>query len=126
MITRPSRPVFLNLLQIRLPVSALGSIVHRLSGLLMVLALPALVWLLARSLEGPEGFAAVRALFTGPAGRLLLSLAAWALLYHLLAGIRLMLIDLEIGVERPAYRYSAWGVLLGAPLLALLLIGGLL
>jgi len=118
-------PVFFNLFLIRLPIAGVMSIIHRASGALMVLAIPALLYLLERSLSGPEGFAEVAALFTGRFGEALLFVALWALLHHLYAGIRYLLIDLEIGVDRPAYRYTAWLVTLAAPVTALLLAGGL-
>ncbi len=119
----PPRPVFLSLLQIRLPIAGLVSVGHRVSGVLMVLGTPLLIWMLARSLSGPVGFAAVRALFAGPVAHILLLLGLWALLHHLLAGVRYLLIDMQVGVDKPAYRTSARTVIVAAPLLALLLLG---
>lgn len=116
-----TRPVYLNLLQIRLPVAGVMSIAHRLSGVVMALAIPAGLWLLQRSLAGPEDFAAAQALFHGLPARLATLLAMWALLHHLFAGIRYLLIDIEVGVHKPVYRYSAWAVLLAAPVAALAL-----
>ncbi|MDQ7015195.1 MAG: succinate dehydrogenase, cytochrome b556 subunit, partial [Gammaproteobacteria bacterium] len=52
--------------------------------------------------------------------------ALWGLMHHLLAGVRYLLIDLELGVDKPRYQQSAWAVLFAAPILALLLLGGLL
>jgi len=121
----PKRPIYLNLLQIRLPIAGVLSIAHRVTGLLLVLSVPLLTLLLQQSLAGAEGFAAVVAQLHSWPGRIALLLALWALLHHLLAGIRYLLIDLDIGVERPRYRYSAWLVLLVAPLLALLAVWGL-
>ena len=51
---------------------------------------------------------------------------AWALLHHLLAGIRFLLLDLEIGIEREQARVSAWLVNIGAPLVVLLIVGAML
>jgi succinate dehydrogenase / fumarate reductase cytochrome b subunit len=117
------RPVYLNLMQIRLPIAGVMSIIHRVTGVVMFFAIPLLAWLLSRSLSGPEGFAGTARLFDGLFGALLLLAMLWALLHHLLAGIRYLLLDVEIGVEKPVYRYSAWAVTLTAPLLALLLTG---
>jgi len=122
----PPRPVHLNLLQIRLPVAGFMSIVHRASGVVMVLAIPLLVWLLDLALSGPDGFAAAAALFDGAALAGALFLALWALVHHLLAGIRYLLIDIDVGVEKPMFRHTAWAVLVAAPLLAAVLTGGLL
>jgi len=125
MRTSPKRPVFLNVTQIRLPIAGLASILHRITGALMVVSMPFVIHLLSRSLSGTEGFDAVRALLTGMFARMLLLLGLWVLLHHLLAGIRFLLIDIGIGVDKPMYRYSAWAATLAAPLLALALLGGL-
>ena len=119
----PSRPVFLDLLQIRLPVPGLLSVVHRVSGVVLFLALPLSIGLLDLALSGAEGFARARGLLSGPVVQGLLFLLLWALVHHLLAGIRYLLIDVDLGVQAPRYRQSAWAVLLGAPLAALLLWG---
>jgi succinate dehydrogenase / fumarate reductase cytochrome b subunit len=117
------KPVFLNLLQIRLPIAGIMSILHRAGGILMVLLIPLSVYLLDLSLSNEQGFAAVGSLLQSTLGSSILFLLLWVLLHHLYSGIRYLLIDVEIGVERPAYRYTAWAVTLLAPLSALLLWG---
>ena len=117
------KPVFLNLLQIRLPIAGIMSIIHRASGMLMVLLIPLSVYLLDLSLSNEPGFAAVGSLLHSAPGSSILFLLLWVLLHHLYSGVRYLLIDVEIGVERPAYRYTAWAVTLLAPLTALLLWG---
>ncbi len=57
--------------------------------------------------------------------KLFLFLALWALMHHFLAGIRYLLLDVDVGVEKPLYRQTALGVLAAAPVLALILTGGL-
>jgi succinate dehydrogenase / fumarate reductase cytochrome b subunit len=123
MMLHPQRPVYLNLLRIRLPIAGILSIIHRATGLAMVFALPALVWLLARSLADATGFDQVRGWLHSLPGQLLLLAVLWALLHHLFAGIRFLLIDIDVGVERPAYRYSAWVVIVAGPLVALAMLG---
>ena len=71
-----SRPVYLNLLRIRQPVGAVVSILHRISGLVLVLALPALFYLLQQSLASEEGYRAVREFFSGIVGRVALAAAS--------------------------------------------------
>ncbi len=115
------RPVFLNLLRIHLPVAGVMSIAHRVSGVALFLALPCASWLLATSLSGPSGWRSIQRLFESWPGRVLLIIALWALLHHLFAGVRYLLLDLDIGIQRPRYRYSAWAVLVCAPLAALAL-----
>ena len=115
-----TRPVYLNLLKIRLPVAGVMSILHRASGLLMFLLIPVLLYTLDQSLKSADSFAAVATLFHGGA-RWLLVPAIWALCHHLLAGIRFLLLDLDIGLERATMRASAWFVNIAAALLTLAL-----
>jgi succinate dehydrogenase / fumarate reductase cytochrome b subunit len=126
MHTTENRPRFLNLLQIRMPIGAVASIAHRISGVLLFLILPATVFLLELSVRSPEGFDQARAILQAPLVRLFGLVLAWALLHHLLAGIRFLLLDLEIGIEREQARLSAWLVNLGAPLVVLLIVGAML
>ncbi len=118
-----SRPVFLNLLRIRQPVMAVVSIFHRISGVLMILALPGLVYLLNLSLSNQAGFSQVADLLASPVLKLLAVLLGWALTHHILAGIRFMLLDFDLGIERAAARKTAWLVHVGALILTALLAG---
>ncbi len=101
------RPKFLVLYQIRLPLPALVSILHRISGVLMFLALPVLLWLLQASLRSPDSYAALAGVLAHPAAKLLLLLLLWALLHHLCAGIRFLAIDLHWGVKLAPARASS-------------------
>jgi succinate dehydrogenase / fumarate reductase cytochrome b subunit len=123
--TKP-RPVFLNLLKIRLPIAGIMSIIHRATGVVMVLSIPFLIYLLDISLADPDGFAQVKAIFDMGLIKLLLFLMLWALMHHLLAGLRYLLIDIDIGVDKPLFRQTALAVTVAAPVLALILLGGLL
>lgn len=126
LVNTSDRPVYLNLLKIRLPVPGLMSILHRLSGVVMFVALPLLLYLFDRSLVSEAGYREAIDLLHAPPGVLLLFVLLWSLLHHLLAGIRYLLIDIDLGVEKSRARLTAWMVLLGAPLAALLVTWGLL
>jgi len=117
------RPVFLELTRIRMPVNAVVSILHRLSGLLLFAALPFVIYLLSLSLRDEQGYAEVQALFGSAAVKLLGILMGWALAHHVLAGLRFLLIDLKVGVERETFKRNAWMVN-ALSVLALLLAGG--
>lgn len=106
-----------------MPVGAITSIAHRATGVLLFLILPPVVFLLELSVRNPEGFERAKTILQTPVIRLAGILVAWAFLHHLLAGIRFLLIDVEIGVEREQARRSAWLVNLGAPLILLVLLG---
>lgn len=119
-------PVYLNLFRIRFPAAAVTSILHRIAGVLLFLSLPFLVWLLGLSLQDAAGYARAIELLRPCWIRLGSVLIAWSLLHHLLAGIRFLLIDIDIGVTMPAARISAWAVNLTAIALALLYLGWVL
>ncbi len=120
------RPVYLNLLQIRLPVAGVLSILHRITGLLMFLATPLIIYLLDLSLGSAAGYAQAGELLHGGLGTIALFGLLWSLLHHLFAGVRYLLLDVHIGVDKPYYRYSAWVVLIAAPLVAAVVAGVLL
>jgi len=118
-----TRPVFLDLWRIRLPATGYVSILHRISGVLMVLAIPVGAILLDQAVSGPEGFAASAAFLQNIFVRLALLALAWSILHHLLAGIRYLLLDLRIGLDRKWSRLGAWIVMITAvTLLGLILI----
>lgn len=102
-----ARPVYLNLLKIRQPVTAIVSIGHRISGVLLFLSIPLMIWMLDRSLQGEEGFQAVAALLDQPLLKILLLLMAWAGTHHFFAGIRFLLIDVDWGVDLATARRTA-------------------
>jgi succinate dehydrogenase / fumarate reductase cytochrome b subunit len=108
MSTTDDRPVFLNLLRIRQPVMAVLSILHRISGVVMILSLPGLVYLLNLSLSNQAGFATVAGLLGSPVMKALAVLFCWAISHHILAGIRFILLDFDVGVERTVARQTAW------------------
>jgi succinate dehydrogenase / fumarate reductase cytochrome b subunit len=106
-IVKP-RPVYLNLLAIRQPLPAIVSILHRISGaLLFLVAIPLLLWFVQRSLASPEAFDAALQPLTTPLGKLVLLALAWSYLFHLLAGLRHLALDLHVGVELAPARSSA-------------------
>jgi succinate dehydrogenase / fumarate reductase cytochrome b subunit len=123
---RGQRPVFFNLLQIQLPVGALTSITHRVTGVLLVLNIPVGVYLLDLSLRSPEGYAEVIALFDKSAIKGAALVMLWALAHHLLAGIRHLLMDIGVGSKLPAARRSAWMANLGGVTIVLLAAGAML
>lgn len=117
------RPVYLNLFRLKLPVTGMVSILHRVTGVLLVLAIPGLLYLLDLSLAGEEGFQRARALLASWPARLTLLAVAGGYVLHLLAGVRHLLMDIDIGIELGAARRGAWGVLIATALLVTTLAG---
>lgn len=123
---RKPAPKFLNLLQIQLPPGGIASIAHRVSGVLMFLSIPLLTWLFALSLQSEQGYRDALGILRLLPVRAATLVLAWSLAHHLLAGVRHLLLDLEIGMSRAAARRSAWLVNIGAlGLTALLLVAAL-
>ena len=115
-------PVFLNLAQIRFPIGAIASIAHRVAGVLLFIALPIVALLLDASLRSEAGFAAVHDLFSSPFWVVTAAVLLWALVHHVLAGVRHLLMDVGVGSELARARASARLVLVAAPALTLLIL----
>ena len=117
---KDNRPVYLDLFRIRLPIMGMVSLLHRVSGVLMFLAVPFAAYLLDLSVSSPEGFERVLELLGHPVTMLLQLLLLWALVHHFFAGIRFFLIDFDIGVGKAGSRLGSW-LVLGVETLVLLL-----
>jgi succinate dehydrogenase / fumarate reductase cytochrome b subunit len=124
--SKTRRPVFFNLARIQMPVGALTSIAHRVTGIFLALGVPFSIYLLDLSLQGPQSYARVTGFFDDVVFRIVAIFFAWALAHHLLAGIRHLLSDVDIGSQLPAARRSAWVVNLGGIAIAVLALGALL
>jgi len=109
-----------DLLRYRLPVPGVVSILHRVSGLGLFLMLPLLLWLFDLSLASERSYDRLVAWCDNLIVRLVLAGLGWALLHHLCAGIRFLLMDLHLGTERAAATRSAWAVFAVSLPLALL------
>lgn len=120
---RLRRPVFLDLMRIQMPVGALTSIGHRISGVVLATSVPATVYLLGLSLRDEAGFAQVTALFGKFAVKALAVIVVWALAHHVLGGVRHLLTDFDVGSPLRAARRSAWFVNLAGVAMALLAAG---
>lgn len=108
MMPHSRHPVFLNLMKIQMPVGALTSIGHRISGVILAASVPGAVYLLGISLHDEQGFARVMALFGQFAFKAVAAVVVWALAHHLLAGVRHVLSDFDIGSPLRVARLSGW------------------
>jgi succinate dehydrogenase / fumarate reductase cytochrome b subunit len=120
---RPKRPVFLELWRIKLPMAGFISILHRVSGVLMVLAIPVVAVQFHEAMSGPAGFAASLAFLDQLWVKLALLVLVWGLLHHLFAGIRYLALDLGFGLDREPARQSAWVVLIAGVVATALVLG---
>ncbi|MGL4475482.1 MAG: succinate dehydrogenase, cytochrome b556 subunit [Shewanella sp.] len=114
------RPVNLDLQTIRFPATAIASIVHRISGVIMLFAIAILLYLLNASLASSQGFAEVQAWFSSPFIKFIIWGILTALGYHLLAGIRHLVMDTGRWEELDSGSASAKAVFVIAAVLSVL------
>lgn len=87
------RPVNLDLQTIRFPITAIASILHRVSGVITFIAVGILLWLLGTSLSSPEGFQQAADIMDDFIVKFIMWGILTALAYHVIVGIRHMLMD---------------------------------
>ena len=118
-ISRP--PVYLNLWRIQLPLPGWVSIIQRLSGVILFLLLPIVIYLFYLSLA-PTGYAQLLQWRQLAIVKIGLIVMLWLYLQHFLAGIRYLLLDIHLGVSlRWARRLSA-ATLLSSTALTLIIV----
>ena len=115
------RPKHLALHLIQLPLPGFVSILHRVSGLLLFLALPLLLLMLQYSLRSIETYTQLMAIVAHPLAKLLLLGLLWAFLHHFCAGLRYLAIDLHYVRDLAQARNSSKAVLAASLLLTVLL-----
>ncbi len=119
------RPQFRNinvtqLANYRLPLAGFVSIFHRISGLLMFLFLPFILYLFDISLKSEESFNYFSGFTQMVVVKMVILALVWAYLHHFCAGIRHLLMDIHIGLDKHTAQKSALGVfLISIPLTAL-------
>jgi succinate dehydrogenase / fumarate reductase cytochrome b subunit len=116
------RPKHLALHKIKLPLPGFVSILHRLSGILLFLTLPLLLWLFQLSLRSIETYTQLTTIFQYPLSKIVMLGLLWAFLHHFCAGIRYLALDLHLGSSLAQARFSS-KLVLGVSLLLTVLIG---
>lgn len=119
------RPKNLDLTTIKLPLPGKVSILHRVSGVGLFLCFPLLLWLFSASLTSPETFAAFKSVAGSLPVKVVMAGLIWAFIHHFCAGIRFLLLDLHVGVEKEAAHKSA-GVVLAVSIPLTLIFWGVL
>lgn len=105
---KKKQPKNLNLFTIHQPIPAIVSILHRISGFVLCLLIPFLLWGLSLSLASQQDFDRVYYFMRTPGMKFLIWMLLAAFLYHFVAGIRHLLMDINLGVELKSGRLSAW------------------
>lgn len=94
---KKKRPVNLDISTIKLPITAYVSILHRISGVFLFAGVAVLLWMLDSSLDSQEGFDAVAALASHPVFKFVLWVVLAGLAYHMVLGVRHLIMDFGVG-----------------------------
>ncbi|TRX56563.1 succinate dehydrogenase, cytochrome b556 subunit [Thalassomonas sp. M1454] len=104
---KKQRPVNLDLSTIKLPAAGKASILHRISGVMMVFAVGILIWTLSISLSSAEGFASVKECLEGGFFKFIIWGIVSALTYHIVGGFRHLIMDMGHLEEKGSGQTSA-------------------
>jgi len=108
---KKARPKYLSLaallFEIRLPLPGWVSILHRVSGAVLFLAMVWLLFLLDRSLSSEAGFESVKRYTSIPIVKAALLLMIWCYCHHFCAGIRFLFLDVHKGVDKETARVTS-------------------
>jgi len=104
-MTQRSRPLSPHLQVYRLPLTAVVSILHRMTGVLLTLGLILFVISLAQIQEGASAFKAMQSLIQHPLAELSIWLMIYAVFFHLCHGIRHLFWDIGEGYEKILMNY---------------------
>ena len=101
------RPVNLDISTMKLPITAYVSILHRVSGVVMLAGILILLWMLDRSLASQESFSALKETLTSPIAKIVLWGVLAALAYHFAMGVRHLIMDLGFGETKEGGKLGA-------------------
>jgi succinate dehydrogenase / fumarate reductase cytochrome b subunit len=118
--TGAERPLSPHLSIYRPMLTMLMSIAHRISGIGNAIGFLLLAWWLVAISIGPEAYAQVSEFFGSVLGRLLLFLFSWSLIHHMLGGIRHLIWDTGLGLDKVSIEAFAWATIIGSITLAVL------
>ena len=120
--TRPisPRPLSPHLTIFRPLITMVMSIVHRITGAALTFGMLLLAWWLMAAASGPGAFETANGFFASWFGRLVLFGFTWALLHHMLGGIRHLIWDTGAGYSAAARNGLAWATLAGSVVLTFL------
>lgn len=117
MNTADKRPINIDVFRYRYPITAIVSVLHRLSGVAIFLLLPFALWMLEQSLASAEQFQQLKIYFTHSWFTFVVWLTLAAVLYHLVAGVRHLLMDMGYGESKRGGQIGSYIVLIIAALL---------
>jgi succinate dehydrogenase / fumarate reductase cytochrome b subunit len=114
------RPKYLNLMEIKLPLPAVISILHRVSGVLLFFpGIPILLYSLQMMLDSPQSYEDFHAILSCIPVKIGLTVLLWFFMHHLCAGIRHLALDLHYGEGREQAKVSGKLVLIAGIILTI-------
>jgi succinate dehydrogenase / fumarate reductase cytochrome b subunit len=119
--TGADRPLSPHLQIFRPIVTMVMSIVHRITGGALYFGMALLAWWLVAAASGPDYFNFVNGLFGSIIGQIILFGFTWALIHHMLGGLRHLVWDMGHGFDLKTANAMAWGTIIGSVSLTILL-----
>lgn len=117
----PVRPLSPHMTIYKWPITMTMSIAHRVTGSALYFGTALLAWWLIAIASGPNAYANFQIAAGSWLGRLILFGYTWALLHHMLGGIRHLIWDMIVGLDRESREWMAWATLIGSVTLTVLL-----
>ena len=117
---KTDRPVYLSLTQFKWPLAAMASITHRITGVLLFVGIAFLLYLLELAVQSERSFAHAEALLAEPLPKLVLWAVLGAVIYHLVAGIKHLILDFHVGDTLEGSRVATWLTLVTSAVLIVL------
>lgn len=108
------RPLSPHLQVYRMSISMLMSGLHRITGAALYLGTLLLAWWLVALAQGPKYFSFVNDIFGSWVGRIVLFGYTWALMHHMLGGIRHFIWDTGRGFDLKTVSLLSWMTILGS------------
>ena len=120
---RKSRPKFLDLFTLapKMSVTAKISILHRVSGVLLFISIPFILYVLHQSLVSSSFYDSLYGVISNPIIKFVYLVLIWAFMYHLCSGVRFLFLDKHIGVEIKTAKTTAKIVVVVSLLLTIVL-----
>ncbi len=119
-VNRGDRPLSPHLQVYRPQLTSITSILTRLTGNALIVAVFLIIWWLLAAATGPEYFALADSVLTSWFGDLVLTLSLWAIWYHYLAGLRHLYYDAGKGLDIPTSEILGWVCIGGSVVLTVI------
>lgn len=122
-----SRPKYINLFVLapKMGVTAKVSIFHRITGFLLFLSIPFVLFLLHKSLTSPNFYQAFYAIMSSVIAKIIYTILIFAFIFHMIAGVRFLFMDIHKGVEIKTAKITA-RIVMGLSIVITILLGVLI